>query len=296
MKTTIKTSLMTAAIGVAMGAVGCSHAPSNELVGARHAYGQAKSGPAHQVVPDEVYEAKMALDDAERAFKADPGDQEEIHLAYIARRKAEIAMAKADIKLTKQNEVKARQQFGATLAEQRNTARQTLEGEREQGKAEELADARRGRAQAEADAQRAMQELERFAQVYRDQKTDETVITLSGQILFETGKATLMPVAERRLEQVAKALKKQGDGQKIVIEGHTDTRGSDALNERLSRQRAQAVKDFFGRYGIDPSRVEAVGRGESDPIATNDTAEGRANNRRVEIILSEGDSAKTAQR
>jgi len=72
-----------------------------------------------------------------------------------------------------------------------------------------------------------------------------------------------------------------------VIEGHTDSRGSDAYNQPLSERRANAVRDeLVNEYDIDASRVSTVGYGESRPVATNDTDEGRAQNRRIEAVLS----------
>jgi outer membrane protein OmpA-like peptidoglycan-associated protein len=74
---------------------------------------------------------------------------------------------------------------------------------------------------------------------------------------------------------------------KVIIEGHTDSRGSEDYNEQLSQRRAQAVQDALAMRGIDRSRVETVGRGEAYPVASNDTAAGRQQNRRVDIVFSD---------
>ena len=110
------------------------------------------------------------------------------------------------------------------------------------------------------------------------------VITLSGSVLFQSDQATLLPDAQARLGDVAAALLASDDKQ-ILIEGHTDSQGTEAHNRDLSLRRAEAVRGYLTSRGYDISRVRAVGIGESRPVSDNGTAEGRANNRRVEIIL-----------
>jgi OmpA-OmpF porin, OOP family len=114
--------------------------------------------------------------------------------------------------------------------------------------------------------------------------TVKTEITLSGDTNFETGKATLLSSAFTMLDQLAKSMNDNPET-RWRIEGHTDAVGSDASNMELSRRRAQSVVDYLTGKGVDKSRLEVVPLGESTPIASNDTAEGRAMNRRVEIKL-----------
>src|SRR6185369_14983622 len=109
------------------------------------------------------------------------------------------------------------------------------------------------------------------------------VLTLSGSVLFASGKSVLLPMALTRLSEAAKALKE--DGRSITIIGHTDSQGSDESNQKLSVARAEAVRKYFVTQGLPGDRVKAEGAGESQPIADNATPEGRANNRRVEIVL-----------
>jgi outer membrane protein OmpA-like peptidoglycan-associated protein len=99
---------------------------------------------------------------------------------------------------------------------------------------------------------------------------------------FRSGKAVLTPNSYRILDEVAKSLKEWKDV-KLEIIGYTDSRGSYAINKRLSQLRANSVRDYLVRQGIEPSRLRAIGRGEENPIANNATAEGRAANRRVEM-------------
>jgi len=141
----------------------------------------------------------------------------------------------------------------------------------------------KARIAAQEQAKAALASLNDLARI--KEEANETVITLSGSVLFTTGQATLMPIAQNSLDRVAEALKAQGEEKKIVIEGHTDSRGSDVTNQQLSLARASAVREYLVGRGIKADRVEAVGSGESEPIADNATPEGRANNRRVEIIV-----------
>jgi outer membrane protein OmpA-like peptidoglycan-associated protein len=109
------------------------------------------------------------------------------------------------------------------------------------------------------------------------------VITLSGSVLFASGRSALLPGAQQRLDQVAQALKTSD--RTILVEGFSDSRGSATGNQQLSQSRAQAVLDYLVPRGIQAQRIRAVGQGSSRPIAQNNTAEGRANNRRVEIVV-----------
>ena len=100
-----------------------------------------------------------------------------------------------------------------------------------------------------------------------------------------------MPLAQQKLDQVAKALGDLDDKQTVLVEGHTDSKGPDDANMALSQARAESVRAYLVSRGVKPARISAVGRGEAQPVATNDTPEGRANNRRVEIVISPKPSA-----
>ena len=113
--------------------------------------------------------------------------------------------------------------------------------------------------------------------------TDEELITLE-PIYFDFNKATIKPVSYPILDQVAK-LMTENAAVKIRVESHTDWIGSDSYNQRLSERRAKTTVDYLVGKGIDPARVEGVGLGESRPIATNETEEGRSRNRRSEFHI-----------
>ncbi len=119
-------------------------------------------------------------------------------------------------------------------------------------------------------------------------KNRGVVITLSGAVLFSTGKSELMPIAKEKLNEVYKVLKDQGHP-KLRIEGHTDSVGSAEENRKLSLARAESVKAHFVSQGYPADRIKTVGKGPDSPVADNGSAEGRANNRRVEIIVNPKD-------
>jgi outer membrane protein OmpA-like peptidoglycan-associated protein len=146
---------------------------------------------------------------------------------------------------------------------------------------------RLARLRAEEDAKAALESLKEVATVRAEER--QTIISLTGSVLFRTRESALLPTASMALEQVAEALKEQEEDKLIIVEGHTDSRGTEQYNERLSQERANSVRSFLIGQGLEPTRIRAVGRGESAPTADNDTPEGQANNRRVEIIIRDAE-------
>ena len=111
------------------------------------------------------------------------------------------------------------------------------------------------------------------------------VITLSGSVLFASAKSDLLPDAQAKLNDVAKALSEQDPDAKIVVEGHTDSQGGAAFNQDLSQRRAESVRGYLISHGLAADRVTSQGFGPTRSIADNSSPEGRANNRRVEIVV-----------
>jgi outer membrane protein OmpA-like peptidoglycan-associated protein len=270
-----------------------SSTPTPELVNARTAYDRARTDPTAALVPDSVLSAKQALDKAEQVHEKDPQSDAERSYAYVAQRRAELALALGDNAKQKQQADAAVAHYSELQDKLRTSAQAQLGAERSQvsqlgsalvqtqnGLAAET-DARKA---AEARAQRAMESLNKIAAVKEEARG--MVITLSGQVLFVTGKSELLPAAQDQLDQVAKALKDQGEIKPMVVEGYTDSVGSDATNLTLSKNRAEAVRSYLVSKGIPADKISAVGKGKANPVASNDTPDGRANNRRVEIVVS----------
>ena len=117
-----------------------------------------------------------------------------------------------------------------------------------------------------------------------ERRDDSILVNFQSQMLFDTGSSNLHPGAYDRLRTLARTLNNYPESQ-VIIKGHTDNVGPEAFNQRLSEERAERVRNFMIAEAVRPSRVTAIGFGESLPITTNATSEGRATNRRVEIEI-----------
>ena len=119
----------------------------------------------------------------------------------------------------------------------------------------------------------------------RLRKEQETIyLSLGSDVLFDSGKATLQPGGRTKLKELANILDRY-PRTIVSITGNTDSRGSDELNDRLSKERAQAVADELIADGVNPARIATSGVGASNPVATNASPEGRQQNRRVDIVV-----------
>lgn len=110
------------------------------------------------------------------------------------------------------------------------------------------------------------------------------VVTFDSGLLFDFDSAALQPQAEENLRDLSESLREY-ENTELLIVGHTDDIGADEYNDRLSVRRAESAAKFMFGQGVKPSRVTTMGKGETDPIATNDTEEGRQLNRRVEVVI-----------
>jgi outer membrane protein OmpA-like peptidoglycan-associated protein len=117
------------------------------------------------------------------------------------------------------------------------------------------------------------------------------VIKFKEKVLFGYDRSDLNATAKTNLDKLKNILVKYPETNITVI-GHTDSKGSDSYNQTLSESRATAVTNYASQNGIDKARLTAIGKGESDPIATNDTEEGSASNRRVEFVITANDKMK----
>lgn len=131
----------------------------------------------------------------------------------------------------------------------------------------------------------------------RLRKEQETIyLSLGSDVLFDSGQATLQPGARAKLAELSGILAKY-PRTVVTITGHTDSRGSAELNDRLSRERAQAVADELVANGVNPARISTRGAGAGSPVATNETPAGRQQNRRVDVVVrpDEGLREESAQ-
>jgi outer membrane protein OmpA-like peptidoglycan-associated protein len=289
----------------------CATTAPPQLVEARSAYTSTSSGLAATLSPTELYDAKKVLDKANLEFDQHGDTNECRDLAYIAQRKLALADVKARTEQDRQKiaeavkagvvvrDVQAKDTQAAlistraelkqerqdnSVATKELRAANTAQGQALDKTTAQLETEKQARLSAEAKLAGAMKDLADVAAV--KQEARGVVITLSGSVLFASGKYVLLNTAMTKLDQVAAALQAQDADKRMVVEGHTDSQGSDKVNQPLSLNRGNAVRDYLVSRGVDSDKITAVGLGSSRPIVDNTSAENRANNRRVEIVVS----------
>jgi len=235
---------------------------------------------------------KAAAEEASRRARAeDERKQEEARrvAAELDRAKAEADRLRAQAEREAEERRRVEAELIAARAQQE---RLLLEEERKKARLEEEA-ARKLAEEAKALAARAEQEkvalrerlFAQFNQVLETRDTERGLIVNMGDLLFDVGRATLRPDAREKLARLS-GLVLAHPGLKLDAEGYTDATGSDSLNQRLSEQRAEAVRGYLETQGIPAANLSAKGFGKENPVADNATAKGRQQNRRVEIIVS----------
>jgi outer membrane protein OmpA-like peptidoglycan-associated protein len=187
-----------------------------------------------------------------------------------ARQKAEAEKAKAEA-VAQQQVLSAETDKARAAAAQSDNLRQQAEKEKQELRA------------------RLLQQLN---SILATRDSARGLIANMADVLFRSGSFELLPGARERLAKVS-GIVLAYPSLHVAVEGHTDSVGSDEYNQDLSEHRAQSVRDYFVQQGISASAIEARGFGKSEPIASNDTAEGRQQNRRVELVLS-GDAIGNA--
>lgn len=266
------------ALAVSVLLAGCGGVPANHptLQKLHAAYQQAQQNTnIVSLAPVALHEADQAIKAAQRA----DGEEQLEHLAYIAERKIQIAVATADRKASEQEIERLAKEKDKIVIQSRE--KETVQAQEKAASAE---------AEAAAAAAKAKKLEEELAALQAKQTERGMVVTL-GDVLFESGKAELMGGSLRNIDQVADFLIKNPK-RNVLVEGHTDSVGSNASNQALSENRANAVRLALIQRSVESRRIIARGYGESMPIANNDTPTGRQQNRRVEIIiLNEGDTA-----
>lgn len=202
------------------------------------------------------------------------------------RKQAEVKAAEE--KAAMEAQVAAAQKAAAAEAAQRALAQKDAEMARGQASEANAAAAAAGLRADQAEKDKAQMRGQLKDQLNAIMQTTDSarglIVSMSG-LLFETGKSTLLPPVREKLARVSGILLGH-PGLKLEVEGHTDNVGSDASNQTLSEKRAAAVKDYLISQGVSADSVVSRGFGETKPVATNDTPDGRSQNRRVEIVVS----------
>jgi len=275
------------------GLAGCASAIAPpELVSARTVYDRASKGPAATLNPTDLHTAKESLDAAEQSFANEGDSQVTRDLSYTAERRTETAESRARaMQALSEKEQVISQMHAKTEVQAKMTAEQLARANQQLANKDQALQAQG--AQLQTEVQRRQEAEKRAAQAASDlaklaavkQEPRGMVITLSGAVLFTSGKSDLLPAAQLKLNDVAKALIEQDPDSKMVVEGHTDSQGAAAANQELSQKRAQAVRDYLVSRGIAGDRITAQGYGQTRPVGENNSPEGRANNRRVEIVV-----------
>jgi len=211
--------------------------------------------------------------------------------AEAVRMKQEAEQASQDAVRQRQEAEEARaaaqqqQQVAQAAAEQ--AARDRAAAVSQQRAAEaETEKARQAAAQAEAEkAQLRAQLLSQLNSILQTRDSARGLIVNMSDVLFDTGSYTLKPGAREKLAKIS-GIVLAHPGLNLQIEGHTDSVGTDEFNQQLSERRADSVRDFLAEQGVPGSAISARGFGKAQPVASNDTAEGRQRNRRVELVVN----------
>jgi outer membrane protein OmpA-like peptidoglycan-associated protein len=273
----------------------------DHLAIAKAAYVQAKENPnveANARIP--LKDAGSAIEAASQAKEFDEMD----HLAYLAERKTQIAVATAEeqiaenAKKTLSRETEQliaqgheREQLANTAAMESNTmARKSNSAARESNAKAWFQTQKAEKATARADNLQQQQEIVAM----KGKMSEKGIVLTIGDMQFNAGAATLSPMANNEVNRLAAFMEKYPD-RNVLIEGHTDSTGNEKTNLDLSLRRANAVSDELVAQGINKGRITTRGLGEDFPVAGNDTAVGRKQNRRVDVIILNEEARPLAQ-
>jgi outer membrane protein OmpA-like peptidoglycan-associated protein len=295
---------------------GCASTPRStpELTEAHNAVQTLASQPrALQAAGPDLRTAQSDLKRADDALHAGAPTDEVNHLAYLALRHAQAGEARVDaaqsqayvaratqerqrllLQSERERALRAQQQ-AQSEQQQAQSSRQEAQSAQQQAQSaqQQVQQARQQAQQARAQAQQAQQQLANERAQYKQlqkqelgaRRTDQGMVVSLSNVLFSTGKATLQPGAHLQLDRLADYLKDHPK-QRVLIEGNTDSSGSAALNQKLSAARAQAVAQALQLRGVSSDQYQTIGLGEAYPVASNDTAAGRQQNRRVDVVFS----------
>lgn len=262
---------------------GCGGPPGNNpmLDDARATFASAAEDSLIAArAPVALQEAEEDLHRSEQLFRAGADPEEVSHYAYLAQQRVRIAEESARLK-------------------QAEASIQRAEAERREVQLEaRTVEARRAEQQARSAQQAAQQERRRAEELARQvedleaRQTERGLVLTLGDVLFNTGRSELLSGGQLAVERLATFMKNYPK-RNVLIEGHTDITGSEGLNLELSRKRAAAVQQALVERGISSDRIHTRGYASQYPVASNDTAAGRQQNRRVEIVISDAEGKLT---
>jgi outer membrane protein OmpA-like peptidoglycan-associated protein len=289
----------------ALALAACSSTPTRNasLEDARQVVSQASSnGEVLRHAQTELARAREALNLADRAWIDKGNDAETAHLAYLASQRARIAMNLAAQRAADQRVTQASAERERVRADVRSReaqiAQQNAQAAQMQAQSAQIqaqnaqAAAQSAQAQAQTATSVAMSESERANRLQREleqlaaKQTDHGMVVSLQDVLFDTGRATLRSGAQAKLDQLAAVLRNYPE-RRVMVEGFTDAVGSDESNLALSEARAESVRAALITRGVAANRIDVRGHGESRPVASNATPEGRQQNRRVEVVFSD---------
>ncbi|MBB3101982.1 OmpA family protein [Azomonas macrocytogenes] len=237
-------------LALSIGLAACSSQPNANLEEARNSFYALQNDPrASQLAALETQDASKQLDLANQAYLEDASEEKVDQLAYVTKRRVELA--------------------------EQTIAFRTAEQELQQ------TDAQRTEARLQArDAQ-----IKKLQQELQGKQTERGTLVTFGDVLFDYNRAELKPGGLRNVQKLADFLNQDQERQ-VIAEGYTDSTGGDAYNQQLSERRAESVRVALIKMGVDPRRVVTQGYGKQYPVASNSTNSGRALNRRVEVTIS----------
>ncbi|MGV8842198.1 MAG: OmpA family protein [Pseudomonas sp.] len=252
-----KQMMLPAVLAIAVSLAACSTPPNANLEQARSNFLTLQSDPkATQVAALETKDASDWLDKTEAAYRAKEDEKKVDQLAYLTNQRIELAKETVNLR--------------------------TAEGD--------LKNAAAQRAQARLDARDA--QITALQDSLNAKQTDRGTMVTFGDVLFDLNRAELKSSGLGNINKLAQFLQENAE-RKVMVEGYTDSTGSAAYNLSLSERRAESVRRALVRMGVDPARIVTQGYGKEFPVADNTSPSGRAQNRRVEVTISNDDQPVT---
>ncbi|APV52262.1 hypothetical protein BWI17_03240 [Betaproteobacteria bacterium GR16-43] len=213
--------------------------------------------------------------------------QAEVDRLRLAARTQEAYAARKDASEARNQAAAANQQANAANQQAQIAAQQARDASLQAQSANQNADIERARAAAaSAEAADAREKLRVLVIELQGRETERGLLVTLGDVLFATGRSELLPNAAARMDKLA-AFLNQFPQKSLLIEGYTDSVGADSVNRELSMRRAEAVRAALAQRGVSPTRMATRGYGEEFPVASNNSVEGRAMNRRVEVVVTD---------